>query len=86
VDAGMMLMERRTEDVSSDLWTVYNRCQEAVLRGGMQVGLYREGVMPSPETVRFRKATAVRGAFRQVELNEKMWAIGEEFAQSLAAN
>jgi len=86
VNAGMMLMERRPEDVSSDLWTVYNRCQEAVLRGGMQVGLYQEGVTPSPETVRFRKATAVRGAFRQVELNEKMWAIGEEFAQSLSVN
>ena len=83
VDVDTMLNVRRTEDGSTDLWTVYNRIQESVLRGGMKVGLYQEGLTPAPETVRFRRATAVRGAFRQVELNEKMWQIGEEFAQGL---
>jgi hypothetical protein len=78
-----MLRPQRAEDTSSDLWTSFNRVQERILRGGMEVTI-RKPVTNEDGTeghiLSTRRATAIRGAIKQVRLNESLFKIGEEFA------
>jgi hypothetical protein len=62
----MLLETRRDEDKPNDLWTVFNRIQENVLRGGM------EG--------RGRRVTAIRGMQRNLGINERLWEMAREVA------
>jgi hypothetical protein len=77
IDVSDWLNPQRAEDDSNDLWTSFNRVQERVIRGGAHVGLasHRPG-----EKDRIARASGVRGAIRQVRLNEEMWQVAEEFA------
>lgn len=77
IDVSDWLNPQRVEDDSNDLWTSFNRVQERVMRGGAHVGLasHRPG-----EGDRIARASRVRGAIRQVRLNEALWQIAEEFA------
>lgn len=70
-----LLTTRRPEDRGDDLWTVFNRAQESVLRGGIAVTRYVDNTL-----TRTRRATPVRGALQQVRLNEQLWNLAEEFA------
>ncbi len=70
-----LLTTRRDEDRGDDLWTVFNRAQESVLRGGIAVTRYVDNTL-----TRTRRATPVRGALQQVRLNEQLWNLAEEFA------
>jgi hypothetical protein len=83
VDMDAMLRPQRSEDTGSDLWTSFNRVQERVIRGGMDVTL-RKPVTHEDGTeghiLSTRRATAIRGAVKQVRLNEELFRIGEEFA------
>ena len=83
VDMDRMLRPQRMEDTGSDLWTSFNRVQERVLRGGMDVTLAREipGEDGTPVRVTStRRATAIRGAMKQLRLNENLFQIAESFA------
>jgi hypothetical protein len=82
-----LLSPRRMEDTTTDLWTVFNRAQESVIRGGMYVTLRRnlhvadgtvDGVTIESQTT--RKATAIRGALKQMRLNQDLFAIASEYA------
>ena len=82
-----LLSPRRMEDTTTDLWTVFNRAQESVIRGGMDVTLRRnlhvadgtvDGVTIESQTT--RKATAIRGALKQMRLNQDLFAIASEYA------
>jgi hypothetical protein len=83
VDMDAMLRPQRAEDRGTDLWTSFNRVQERVIRGGMDVTL-RKPVINEDGTeghvLSTRRATAIRGAVKQVRLNEELFRIGEEFA------
>jgi hypothetical protein len=78
-----LLSPRRMEDTTTDLWTTFNRVQESVIRGGMDVTLSRP-VEVEGEVVRVvnttRKATAIRGALKQMRLNQDLFAIASEYA------
>ena len=78
-----LLAPRRMEDTTTDLWTTFNRVQESVIRGGMEVTLSRP-VEVEGEVVRVvnttRKATAIRGALKQMRLNQDLFAIASEYA------
>jgi hypothetical protein len=78
-----LLSPRRMEDTTTDLWTTFNRVQESVIRGGMEVTLSRP-VEVEGEVVRVanttRKATAIRGALKQMRLNQDLFAIASEYA------
>lgn len=83
VDMDRMLRPQRVEDRGSDLWTSFNRIQERVLRGGMDVTLARDVVQEDGTTARVtstRRATAIRGALKQLRLNESLFQIAESFA------
>ena len=68
-----LLACRRAEDVGDDLWRVYNRCQEHLLRGGLS----RRSA--SGRLTRTRAISSIR---RDVQLNGQLWDLA---AQVLAA-
>jgi hypothetical protein len=75
-----MLHVRRTGDIGDDLWTVFNRVQENVVRGGLNnYGYNAEG--------RFRRAHTreVKGIDQSTALNRALWTLGEKMAQLKAA-
>ena len=75
-----MLHVRRTGDIGDDLWTVFNRVQENVVRGGLNnFGYNAEG--------RFRRAHTreVKGIDQSTALNRALWTLGEKMAQLKAA-
>ena len=78
IEAPDILRARRPEDCRDDLWTVFNRGQESILRGGMDVTLRKMAV--GGEITTTRKATAIRGALKQLRLNESLFQIAESFA------
>lgn len=77
IDVQGWLTPRRPEDNAMDLWTSFNRVQECVMRGGVRISLAstRKG-----EGDRHQRAVPLRGAIRQVRLNEALWHVAEEFA------
>lgn len=68
-----LLTSRRAEDAGDDLWRVYNRCQEHLLRGG----LIRRSV--SGRLTRTRRISSIR---RDLDLNGQLWDLA---TQMLAA-
>jgi len=75
------LTVRRTEDTPNNLWSVYNRVQESLLRGG--VSYLTRNVNPLNNEVNIRSATSrpVKNIGRQVELNKTLWDLTESFAK-----
>jgi hypothetical protein len=64
-----LLTIRRPQDVADDLYTVLNRCQENLLRGG----LTRRA--PSGRLTRTRRVTSIR---KDVTLNSRLWDLATE--------
>jgi hypothetical protein len=73
VSMNALLAVRRRSDVGDDLWRVFNRLQEAVVRGGVPV----RSIVPGS---RERLARAVTGPSAQLKLNQDLWRIAEEVA------
>lgn len=67
---------RRTADQGSDLWSLLNRTQENLIRGGMR-GLKRNAEGRLQRTTA-REVKAVDG---DVRLNKAIWTLAEEFAK-----
>ena len=65
-----LLTCRRTEDVGDDLWRVYNRTQENVLRGGLS----RRSA--GGRLIRTRRITSIQ---KDVRLNSQLWDLATEF-------
>ena len=68
-----LLACRRPEDVGNDLWRVYNRCQERLLRGGLS---------RRSATGRLTRTRGISSIRRDVQLNGQLWDLA---AQVLAA-
>jgi len=64
-----LLTIRRPQDIAEDLYTVLNRCQENLLRGG----LTRRA--PSGRLRRTRRVTSIR---KDVTLNSQLWELATE--------
>jgi hypothetical protein len=64
-----LLTIRRHEDVADDLYTVFNRVQENLIRGGLS----RRS--PSGRLTRTRRVTSIR---RDVALNSRLWELATE--------
>ena len=74
VDPGSLLQAQRAEDSSSDLWTILNRVQEHLIRGGASDGRRdRNG--------RLRTVRALRGIDSKVTLNKALWGLAEQVIQ-----
>lgn len=67
-----LLTPRRHDDNASDLWSVYNRVQENVVKGGLHA--YKPGTTQGAHT------RAVKGIDQDVRLNRALWTLGEKMA------
>lgn len=74
VTAAQILTPRRNEDRQDDLWTVYNRIQESLLKGGLS-GRTAQG--------KRTRTRAVNGIDGDVKLNRALWVMAEELQQAL---
>ena len=72
VNAAKLLWPRRTEDAGNDLWSVYNRCQENLTKGGLKdYSRRKEG------GDRFARTRPVKGLDENVRLNKSLWHLAE---------
>lgn len=67
---------RRFEDMGNNLWTVYSRMQEHLVRGGVEV-FSRTDKQPHG---RYRTAGAVRSVSESVRVNRELWDLVENAA------
>lgn len=69
-----LLGTRRTADQGNDLWTVFNRVQEHVIRGGLSVW----------SSARRRRVSSreVKGIDENMKLNKALWKLAEHLASS----
>jgi hypothetical protein len=76
ITAGQLLMPKRREDQSNDLWTTFNRVQENVIKGGL-----------SGKNKANRRTTtrAVNGIDQDVKLNRALWVLAEALRSQQAA-
>ena len=72
VSAAKVLWPRRSEDAGSDLWSVYNRVQENLTKGGLKdYSRRKEG------GDRFARTRPVKGLDENVKLNKALWHLAE---------
>ncbi|MDB2178882.1 DUF932 domain-containing protein [Citrobacter farmeri] len=75
VTASQILTPRRYEDRRDDLWAVFNRCQENLLKGGL----------PGRTTKGRRSHTrAVNGIDGDLKLNRALWVMAENMMDLLS--
>jgi hypothetical protein len=73
VTPGQLLMCRRSEDGGENLWSILNRVQENLLRGGLTRWT------PSGRLVRTRRITSIR---EDVRINSGLWDLASEVLNS----
>jgi len=66
--------ERRSEDIGHDLWTVFNRVQENVLRAGLPATRLRSNGR------RFRAPSGIKALSETVRLNKGIWESASQIA------
>jgi hypothetical protein len=69
ITESQVLTVRRSEDRANDLWTVTNRVQESLVRGGIN-GRLANG--------RRAATRAVQGIDQNVRLNRALWVLADE--------
>jgi hypothetical protein len=70
IEAEKILQARRNEDKGSDLWSVYNRVQENLTKGGLEgVG----NVLTANNNLRKIKTREIKNMFKYVNFNSKLW-------------
>lgn len=71
-----LLKVRRDGDRETDLWTVFNRVQENVIRGGLNnFGAAANG------QYRYAHTREIKGIDQTTALNRALWTLGEEMAK-----
>ena len=71
-----ILMPVREEDKGDDLWTVFNVCQEKLIKGGFQA------TGKSDKVRKQRKITSIK---KDVEYNQRLWEIATRFMPATVA-
>jgi len=67
----------RREDAANDLWTVYNRVQENIMRGGAPI----LSVTDKKPQGNWRNASAIRSPKANIDINQRLWQSAEQFAE-----
>ncbi|HHS3092736.1 DUF932 domain-containing protein [Klebsiella sp. GW_Kp181] len=75
VTEAQALSPRRWQDEKNDLWTVFNRLQENLSKGGLP-GRSAQG--------KRRRTRAVNGIDGDLKLNRALWVMAEELQQALS--
>lgn len=75
IEPATLLEARRPDDQANDLWMVFNRCQENLVRGGLSDSRRdRAG--------RLRALRGLRGIDSKVSLNQGLWDLAEATAST----
>jgi hypothetical protein len=76
VEPSELLEPRRQSDAGDDLWRVFNRVQENIVRGGIR---YRHLDI---ETGRLRRSRTrpIRSVSQDLDFNVRLWRLAEEYA------
>lgn len=72
VEPSSLLVTRRLADTKTDLWTVFNRVQENIIKGGVRA---------TTSTGRRTRTRAVQGVNENVKLNKALWTLADSLAQ-----
>ena len=71
-----ILMPAREEDKGDDLWTVFNVCQEKLIKGGFQA---------TGKNNKVRKQRKITSIKKDVEYNQRLWGIATRFMPATVA-
>lgn len=74
LEPASLLIPRRSEDKSSDLWTVYNRVQEALIKGGNSA---------KTKTGKRTSTRGISGLDENNRINKALWAYTQAIAKTL---
>lgn len=84
VDDDMALLSpRRAEDAGNDLWSVFNRTQENLMKGGLELTRNAEKWRKEGDRMvrtRNRQTRPIRNIVQNVGANTRLWTLAEEFA------
>ncbi|WP_155408986.1 DUF932 domain-containing protein, partial [Yersinia similis] len=75
VTANQLLTPRRWEDKKTDLWTVFQRLQENLTKGGLS-GISAKG--------KRTQTRAVNGIDGDIKLNRALWVMAERLKQAMS--
>jgi hypothetical protein len=75
-----VLKARRREDQLPDLWTVYNRAQENLIKGGISFDAVREDAQGRQNHIR-QTTRPVRSVDGDIKLNRALWTLADEMAK-----
>lgn len=70
-----LLTTRRSEDRKNDLWTVFNRVQENIMKGGIR---------SRTETGRRTTTRPVKSVEKDIKLNKALWTLTSKLAEVIA--
>jgi hypothetical protein len=76
IDSKLLLNVRRPEDESDNLWTVFNRIQENIIKGGVTFNA-KSDKTGKPRT---RTTRGVKNIIRDHNINKELWNIMAAFA------
>jgi len=76
VTADQVLRPRRAADIGSDVWTVFNKIQENVIKGGLH-GASKD----AHGRMQRRRTREVKGIDQNDALNRALWRLGVEVAK-----
>lgn len=76
VTTSEVLRLRRRDDQGADLWTVFNRVQENMIRGGLRGFTQDANGRPKRTTTR-----EVKSVTENVRLNKALWTLADEMAK-----
>jgi uncharacterized protein DUF932 len=69
IEPAQLLTCRRADDLGNDLWSVLNKCQENLLRGGLS------RLLASGRRAQTRRITSIR---EDVRINSGLWDVAEQ--------
>jgi hypothetical protein len=76
-----LLESRRPEDHGNDLWRVFNRVQENIVRGGVRY----ERINEETQKVRRFQTRPISGVQADLDFNKRLWDLAEEVAGTRGA-
>jgi hypothetical protein len=71
-----ILQPNRSEDAGDDLWTVFNICQEKMIKGGFSA---------TGKNGKVRKQRPISSIKKDVDYNQRLWAIAERYMPATVA-
>jgi hypothetical protein len=76
-----MQSPRRREDIGNNAWVVFNKIQESILRGGVEVRSITQKHLDNGNAFgQYRKAKAVCSLPETIRLNRELWDMSNAFA------